>query len=322
MTDKKPANQNNKSKKRKKKKSKHKGDKHFCWVCGEHKAHEKFSGRGHANHMCKQCHALPVAERNIMVATRRAENMAFRYLNEQEIKWLRKKMNDPRPEVRDAAREAHRIKFPRHERNILKKGLTARSLEFYINGEVWDEWGDEVHVHMRFFVDSSGILRCIDYDKSEIGRETAINIGQSSALKFLKAVVHQLNAPFWSEDLSDAEPDDCGFQGYAILGHEDDENFDWAVYIDGINEDESSNGDDNISNNTHDEDNEQDNNSEQGTSAEKKEPIWSLHLLLNKGIGEITQTFYNQMHENPQNLFWSLMEWFEVGNDEFESDDI
>ena len=64
------------------------------------------------------------------------------------------KMNDLRPEVRDAAREAHRIKFPHHEHNIIKKGLTARSLEFYLKGYVWNEWDDEISVHMRFFVDN------------------------------------------------------------------------------------------------------------------------------------------------------------------------
>lgn len=76
------------------KKKKHRENKphgHYYWVCGEHKANEKFSGRGHATHLCRQCHALPVAERNKMVAVRRAENMAFRWLSKTEIKWLRKK---------------------------------------------------------------------------------------------------------------------------------------------------------------------------------------------------------------------------------------
>ena len=138
----------NKKKQPKKQKKQNKPHGHFCWVCGEHKSNESFSGKGHANHMCKKCHALPVAERNKMVAVRRAENMAHRYLNEQEIKWLRKKMNDPRPEVREAACESHRIKFPHQERNMVKKGLTAFSLELFIHGEVWSEWGDEVSVHI------------------------------------------------------------------------------------------------------------------------------------------------------------------------------
>jgi len=231
--------------------------------------------------MCKQCHALPVAERNEMVATRKAENMAFRYLNEQEIKWLRKRMKDPRPEVRDAAREAHRIKFPRYERNKMKKGLTARSLEFYINGEIWDEYGDETTVHMRFIMpDNRGTLRRIDYNAPESERETVINIGQSSALKFLKAVVHQHNAPFWSEDLSDASAED-NYSDYDFSLDDEDDN--------------------------------------QSNPAEDREPVWSLNLWLTNGIGESAQIFYNQMHEEPQELFWSLMEWFQSdGEDEYD----
>ena len=28
---------------------------HYCWICGEYKANEKFSGKGHAQHICKSC---------------------------------------------------------------------------------------------------------------------------------------------------------------------------------------------------------------------------------------------------------------------------
>ena len=295
---KKPTGTNNQPKKKKKKRKKP-GDSHYCWVCGTHKAHEKFSGRGHATHMCKQCHALPVAERNEMVAARKADNMAFRHLTEQEIKWLRKRMNDPRQEVRDAAREAHRIKFPRYERNMAKKGLTARSLEFYINGEVWDEWGDEIPVHMRFVIpDNSGVIKRIDYNAQEGEQETSINIGHSPALKFLKAVIHQLDALFWSEDFSDAGDGDYDYDPYDL-------------YMDDDDTDEE------------DEDDKNENSDDKPTT-EDREPIWSLRLLLTKGMGENVQTFYNQMHEAPQDLYWSLMEWFEPDDedeyDEFDED--
>ena len=230
---------------------------HFCWVCGEHKAHEKFSGRGHATHMCKQCHALPVAERNQMVAVRKAENMAFRHLNEQEIKWLRKKMNDPRPEVREAACEAHHIKFPGYERSQYKKGLTAFSLEFFIHGEIWNEWGDEINVHMLFTMEHTGIIRRINHDTPEKERETEITIDAREAKKFLKSIIHELDALFWDEDMSDA----------------------------GVEE-----------------------------SAENREPLWSLCLELNNGEDKKI-TFYNQMHDAPQELFWLLAEWFEPDED-------
>jgi transposase-like protein len=28
---------------------------HYCRICGRHRANEKFSGKGHAKHICKDC---------------------------------------------------------------------------------------------------------------------------------------------------------------------------------------------------------------------------------------------------------------------------
>ena len=32
---------------------KHRG--HYCKICGEYKSNESFSGKGHAQHICKKC---------------------------------------------------------------------------------------------------------------------------------------------------------------------------------------------------------------------------------------------------------------------------
>jgi hypothetical protein len=37
---------------------KHRRHGHFCWSCGRMRANEKFSGRGHAQHLCKDCARL------------------------------------------------------------------------------------------------------------------------------------------------------------------------------------------------------------------------------------------------------------------------
>jgi hypothetical protein len=37
---------------------------HYCWVCDSILANEKFSGKGHAGHICKKCSKLSVEERN------------------------------------------------------------------------------------------------------------------------------------------------------------------------------------------------------------------------------------------------------------------
>ncbi len=43
---------------------KHKG--HYCKVCGKHKANEKFTGKGHAQHICKSC--MQIGRKGITIA--------------------------------------------------------------------------------------------------------------------------------------------------------------------------------------------------------------------------------------------------------------
>ena len=36
---------------------------HYCRICGSVKANEKFSGKGHRNHICRDCSKLPKEEK-------------------------------------------------------------------------------------------------------------------------------------------------------------------------------------------------------------------------------------------------------------------
>lgn len=245
---------------------------HFCRICGMHKANEKSSGKGHAAHNCRQCAKLPAAEQAEIQTLRRMEGMMGRYLSENEIQWLRNRIQDSRSAVRQAARELHAVRFPHYARNTAKKGLVLRSLEFYVHGDVWDKWGDEFPVHMRFWLDEFGTARRLDYDIPEgnAKREQIVERGVQKARRFMKQVVHELNAPFWAEDLGDS----------AIS--EDEDNDEWDEQL-----------------------------SSWETPAEtKQEPLWSLRMVLNKG-DERTLTFYHQMHEEPQALYWALLALFE-----------
>ena len=67
---------------------------HYCKVCGEYKANEKFSGKGHAAHVCKSCASLP------------PEKQA------EQISWLKNRMKDKRREVRALAKEQYEMRFP------------------------------------------------------------------------------------------------------------------------------------------------------------------------------------------------------------------
>ena len=48
---------------RKKRKRKQPG--HFCWACGHRRPNEKFSGRGHARHVCRECAKLALRNSHI-----------------------------------------------------------------------------------------------------------------------------------------------------------------------------------------------------------------------------------------------------------------
>jgi len=259
---------------------------YYCRICGEHKANERFSGKGHAAHICKACAALPVAERNAMEAIRKIDGMAMRHISDSEVKWLRARLNDPRPEVQQATREVHHMKFQRYERGQIKKGLTVFSLEFYLHGEVLDEYGDEIPVYARVFADRDGSFRLEDLAQE---RKTQVAVEKPIAQKFLKSLIHEWDILFWAEELSDSDPDDddpyldilpeyCDFDT-----EEDDEDI--------IQEPEE--------------------------TTPQGDPIWSVKLTLNDGSDKEI-AFYNQLHDEPQELYWALTRFFEP--DEFEDE--
>lgn len=83
---------------------------HYCKVCGEYKANEKFSGKGHAAHICKACSKLSPAERSEQMTINRLFNLPWR-LSKEQIKWLKNRTRDKRPEVRELAREQYDLRF-------------------------------------------------------------------------------------------------------------------------------------------------------------------------------------------------------------------
>ena len=64
---------------------------HYCKVCGEYKANEKFSGKGHAAHICKTCAALPPERQAEEMTLTRLVNLPWR-LSKEQLSWLKKRM--------------------------------------------------------------------------------------------------------------------------------------------------------------------------------------------------------------------------------------
>ena len=85
---------------------------HYCKVCGIYRANEKFSGKGHAAHICKDCAKLSPAQRAEEMTLNRLCNLPW-YLSKEQIKWLKNRTHESRPAVREEAQEQFDMRFKR-----------------------------------------------------------------------------------------------------------------------------------------------------------------------------------------------------------------
>ena len=181
-------------------KKKHRG--HYCRICGEHKSNEKFSGSGHVAHICKACTKKSPAKKSEDMTINKLHGMMFRYLNESEIKWLKNRRNDSRPEVQELAQQVFEEKFPRQVRNEIKARLHIKSIVFHIRGEVYDSYGDEYIINAEFTADTSGTIVKKAFDESEaVTTEENVDIGAKAIRKIFNIIVHNYDISFWDTDL-------------------------------------------------------------------------------------------------------------------------
>ena len=189
---------------------------HYCKICGEYKANEKFSGKGHAVHICKVCQSLPVEERNKEAILTRMMNLPF-HLSKEQISWLKKHRKDKRPEVSEAAKAVFAERFPYAERNERKGQLHIGRFEFYVDSPLIDEYGDEFDFRGTFVVDKK---TCTISMESSCKTET-VTLDRKSMNKLLKSVIHYYEVFCWEED-------------YICEAYDDDHSV-WKIHIEYLN---------------------------------------------------------------------------------------
>ena len=194
------------------KKRSHRPHGHYCKICGEYKANEKFSGKGHAAHICKACSKLSAAEKAEAMTINRLMDFPVGRLSANDKKWLENRVHDRRPEVASIAREVYNMHFPYAERNERKKRLLINTLVFELNNvTVYDEFGDEYSIHMRFTANRlTNVLTMTDFGAD--GTEQSVTLEKKQMVKLLRWTVHTLEVFMWPEDY-DLSPDDPFFDG-------------------------------------------------------------------------------------------------------------
>ena len=77
---------------------------HHCWVCGRTRANEKFSGKGHARHICRDCQRLPREERDKVRSLLEIEGfLEQQNISAKNVARLKRLARSPDEEVRRKA---------------------------------------------------------------------------------------------------------------------------------------------------------------------------------------------------------------------------
>ena len=186
---------------------------HYCKVCGEYKANEKFSGQGHAAHICKKCASLPVEERNKEMLLTRLTNLPWQ-LSKEQIAWLKNLQKDRRSEISEMATALYRERFPFAERRERKKQLRIVHMDLTVNGELYDEYGDVYDLEAAFSVDR--MKNCIEARQEEW--EETVYLPRKEMDRLLRWMISSLEIFCWDEDydltwkedvFEEAWEDDC-----------------------------------------------------------------------------------------------------------------
>jgi len=175
---------------------------HYCKICSAYKSNESFSGKGHANHICRRCSKKSPTEQAADMTLNRLFNMPFRKLSPAEKSWLENRLHDQREEVKSAAQEIYKHLYPHAERNNRKKQLHINKLSIRIHSKVYEELRDVQNANCLLEADkvSKKIVQTVfASDGSPASRQEKFMLDSDMA-KFLKWIVHSLEIFEWEQD--------------------------------------------------------------------------------------------------------------------------
>lgn len=144
---------------------------HYCKICGECKANEKFTGQGYASHICKACARLPADKRAELETLNRIRNLPL-YLTDDQRKWLKNRTKDDRPTVRELAQEEYHVRF----RCDVKMELDEDELAA-LEVEMQEEIDFQRHLTPEIFAGINPTVKLLDFEifkAANTGDDTAI----------------------------------------------------------------------------------------------------------------------------------------------------
>lgn len=129
---------------RKKRKKSHRWKGHYCWACSSILPNEKFSGGGHARHICRACAKLGAEELKYRQSLRDLERLmtSSGIIPRKHRKAFEQFLHHDDPRLRSLAEElAEEDRIIRDEWRECEAMEEAGAVEWLEQDEV-EEWGD------------------------------------------------------------------------------------------------------------------------------------------------------------------------------------
>ncbi len=122
---------------------------HSCRICGRSRPNERFSGKGHRTHICKECQRLPRAERFRIDALNDIERYLFRQSNisKKNLSRLAELAQCDDPKVRELAAVVLEIGKAHPGRRRRFKSIKKERPELWqdmIRVGIVEEWPEEL----------------------------------------------------------------------------------------------------------------------------------------------------------------------------------
>ena len=103
---------------------------HFCSICGRTKPNEKFSGKGHKNHICKLCSKRPKVERNEILHREEIFHFLMQSnISKKNLKRLNELSRSENKEIAKLASLVHEVGRVKPHRRRRLKFLTEKHKE-------------------------------------------------------------------------------------------------------------------------------------------------------------------------------------------------
>ena len=130
---------------------------HYCKICDRWKANEKFSGKGHAAHICKECASLLIERKNELQRINKVERISEKFrLTKEEWDLLEKySKNNKYPELKEYAADvlAHQRQM-KEDRKPQIDEIAYSDLE----DELKEEIEEHLYIDLDLFIEDNGFM--------------------------------------------------------------------------------------------------------------------------------------------------------------------